>query len=275
MKFFKGLFPNFFSRLILVLYTLLLFFWVWINLNGFKEGLVNNIFGFSYPIISLLGGLYGIFIVSKGWGGIKSVVGRSITFLSLGLFGEVLGQWVWSYYVLFRGLEIPYPSLADIGYFSIIPFYGYAMFNLARASGVKVNLKNYRGRIQAFLIPFLMVGIAYFLFLRNIEVDFSSPLKTFLDFGYPGFEAIAVSIGILTLSLSHGILGGRMKKKVLFLIFALICQYLTDYAFLYTVGTGTYFNGGIVDLMYATSLTIMVLGIIQFVEPKELSNANS
>ena len=92
------------------------------------------------------------------------------------------------------------------------------------------------------------------------------PLKTFLDFGYPGFEAIAISIGILTYSLSRKLLGGIMRPKIFFLVFALVAQYITDYTFLYQVGVGTYYNGGVVDLMYATSFAIMALGVISFTQ---------
>jgi hypothetical protein len=251
-------------RLQIVIYVILVAFWFWINIAGPKEGDANNLYGALYPVIALLGGLYGLFVVSKKWGGIKSVVGKGVFFLSLGLLAEVFGQWTWSYYTIIQQIEVPYPSIADIGYFAIIPFYGYAIYNFAIAAGVKVSLKSFRGKLQAILIPIFMIAVAYFLFLKDIEVDTSNLLRTFLDFGYPGFEAIAVSIGILTYSLSRKILGGVMKPRILYLVFALIAQYITDYVFLYRAGVGTYYNAGPVDLMYTTSFMIMFLGIAFF-----------
>ena len=79
----------------------------------------------------------------------------------------------------------------------------------------------------------------------------------------PG-DSIAISIGILTYSLSRGILGGVMRSRILYLVWALVAQYITDYTFLYQAGTETYYNAGIVDLMYTISLTIMALGVISF-----------
>lgn len=262
-----------FVRLQIVIYIALVVFWSWINVSGLKEGGINNLYGALYPIIALLGGLYGVFVVSKKWGGVKSVVGRGLFFLSLGLLAEVFGQWTWSYYTIIKQIEVPYPSIADIGYFAIIPLYGYAIYNFAIAAGVKVNLRSFQGRLQAILIPILMVLIAYFLFLKDVEIDSSNLLRTFLDFGYPAFEAIAVSIGILTYSLSRNVLGGVMKPKVLYLVFALIVQYVTDYTFLYRAGVGIYYNAGPVDLMYTTSFMVMSLGIFFFslnrAEPRE------
>lgn len=248
---------------ILAIYVLLVIFWLYITFTGSQEGFVNNLFGTLYPVISVLGAVYGFFVAKK-WGAWKSVVGRGILLISLGLLGEAFGQWAWSYYTVVKEVEVPYPSVADIGYFSIIPFYGLAMYHFAKASGVNINLKSFFGKLQALIVPITMIVIAYVLFLKDIEVDFSQPLKTFLDFGYPGFEAIAVSIGILTYSLSRGVLGGRMKPKVLFIVIALIAQYVTDYTFLYTVGIETYYNGGIVDLMYTTSLMLMSLALVSF-----------
>lgn len=265
----KTLLKNPIVRITIVLYIALLVFWAWINFQGLRQGQINNLYGALYPIISLIGALYGLFFVSKKWGGWKSVMGRGIIFLSLGLLGGVFGQWTWSYYVILKQIEIPYPSIADIGYFSIIPFYGYAMYNFAKVSGVKVNLRTYFGKLQAIVIPLIMIGIAYWLFLRNIEIDTTNWLKTFLDFGYPGFEAVAVSIGILTFSLSYGILGGVMRSQILYLIFALVVQYITDYTFLYRASSETYYNAGPVDLMYATSFAIMVIGITLFATIEE------
>src|SRR3989344_288741 len=262
MDLIRLLIRNWLSRVLLFVYVALFVFWINIYLSGSQEGFINNLFGALYPLISLSGGIFGLVVVSKKWGGMKSLIGRGVIFLSLGLLAEVFGQWAWSYFVVIKQVELPYPSIADFGYFLIVPFYALAMYNFAKASGVRVGLKSMMGKLQAIAIPVLMIVIAYTLFLQHVEVDLSNPLRTFLDFGYPGFEAIAISIGILTYSLSVGVLGGVMKPRILYLVFALVAQYITDYTFLYQVGTETYYNGGIVDLMYMTSLLIMSLGVI-------------
>lgn len=257
-----SLLKNRVAQILIVLYLGLVVFWGWIRIHDLTEGSINNLYGALYPFISLIGGLYGIFVVSREWGGFKSVMGKGVLFLSLGLLAEVFGQWAWSYYTMIQGIEVPYPSIADIGYFAIIPLYSYAMYNFAKASGIKFGLSTFFGKLQTLAVPLIMITTAYFFFLKDIQVDWSNPVRTFLDFGYPGLEPIAVSIGILTYSLSRNILGGIMRSKILYIIFALVFQFITDYTFLHQAGTGTYYNGGIVDLLYTTSFMIMALGIL-------------
>jgi len=250
---------------ILLFYVILLFWWAKIFFTGVKETDENYLFGLLYPLIALTGAVAG-FISSKKWGGFRSLIGRGIIFFSLGLLGEWFGQTIWSYYNLVARIPVPYPSIADIGYFSIIPFYGYGMYCFAKASGIKFSLKSIGGKISVILIPIIMVAISYFLFLRNLSPDFTDPLKTFLDFGYPGGEAITISIALLTYILSRNILGGKMRSRILYIIFALVVQYVTDYLFLYQASAGTYYNAGVVDLMYMASFTIMAIGLLSFKE---------
>jgi hypothetical protein len=257
------------AKVLVLLYIALVIFWLWIRFHGLTEGFINNLYGALYPLISLIGGIYGIFVVSKKWGGTKSVIGRGIFFLSLGLLAEVFGQWAWSYYALIQGIEVPYPSIADIGYLAIIPFYSYAMYNFAKASGAKLGLRTFRGRIQAILIPVAMIAIAFFFFLRNVPLDLSQPIATALNFAYPGLEPIAVCIGILTYGLSREFLGGLMRPKILLVIFALVFQFITDYTFLYQANVGTYYNAGIVDLLYTTSFLIMSVAVLSFMSIAE------
>lgn len=253
-------------------WTLIIFFgficawWLKILVAGQKDEPENYWFNIIYGWIALLGGVNGIIIAYQKWGGHKSIIGRGIIFLSLGLLGEWFGNAVWGYANVVLQVPIPYPGIADIGFFSIIPLYGLAIIHFARAAGIKFSLRNFSGQIQAIIIPVVMVAFAWVLFIRDIPFDISQPLKLFLDYGYPGGEAITVSLAILTFSLSRKLLGGKMRNRILFVIFGLAAQFIADYSFLYFAGKGTYYNAGLVDLLYATSLTLMALCLNSFRE---------
>jgi hypothetical protein len=222
--------------------------------------LAHSYFGTLYGIIALWGGIWGLFI-SRAWGGYKSLMGKAIIMFSLGLFAQEFGQCAYTFYIFILHVDVPYPSIGDIGFFGTIPFYVYGAYLLAKVSGVKISLKSFRSKLQALAIPVVMVGVAYALFLRNYSIDLSHPLETFLNFGYPFGQAIYISIGILTYSLTRDMLGGIMKRRVLFLILAFGAQFLADYAFIFF--SDKYFPGSILDYLYAGSYFLMALGLFQ------------
>lgn len=216
-----------------------------------------------YGVMALWGGIWGI-MVAKKWGGLTSVMGKAMIMFSLGLFAQVFGQIVYAYIAFFKQAEVPYPSLGDLGYFGSIPFYIFGVIYLAHAAGVKIRLKLFMNKIQALIIPLVLLSAGYFLFLRGYEFDWSSPVRIFLDFGYPLGQAIYISLTILTYLFSRGVLGGIMKSKILFILLALVIQFFSDYTFLYQSSHGTWTAGGVNDYMYLVSYFCMAFALIQF-----------
>jgi hypothetical protein len=215
-----------------------------------------------YAVMALLGGIWGIGIAGK-WGGVKSVMGKAIIMFSLGLLSQVFGQLAYAYLSFYKHIEVPYPSIGDVGYFGSIPLYIYATLLLAKASGARINLQSFTHKIRAVLIPLGMLTIAYFFFLQGYEFDWTNPIKIFLDFGYPMGQAVYISIALLTFLLSRNILGGIMRDKIFFILFALFIQFLSDYTFLYQSSRGTWSVGGVNDYMYLVAYFFMTLGLLQ------------
>lgn len=251
------------TQIAVILYASLTFWWVILYIYGATEGIQNLLFGAVYgTTMSLYGSILG-FKISQRWGGAKSLMGKAILVLSLGLFAQFFGQAVFSIYNIFLGVEIPYPSLADLGYFGNIPLYLIGISLLAKASGIRVSLRSFQSQLQAIFIPLIILGYSYFHFLSGYELDWTNPLTIFLDFGYPLGQALYVSIAILTFSLSRGILGGVMKNKILIIICAFIFQYLADFNFLYQNSRGTWYNGGYGDYLYLVAYFAMTIAILQ------------
>jgi len=249
------------AKVAIALFILLTTWWIILNLSGSKEQFQNYLFGASYGLMAVLGGIAGIRIAQR-WGGIKSVMGKAILFLSFGLLAEEFGQLIFSYYNIFAHVQVPYPSIADIGFFGNIPLYVIGLVFLAEASGVHFSFNKLSSKIQAILIPAILLIFSYTFFLQKYQFDWSNPLKVFLDFGYPLGQAFYISLAFLTYSLSKGILGGIMKNKILFLLFAFVIQYFADYNFLFQSSNGTWLNGSYGDYLYLSAYFVMTLGII-------------
>lgn len=260
----KTIFDSKITYLIIFLYFIVLLWWFYLQTNSLLNTNQAYLFNWFYGFIPLLGAIIGIYISFKKWGGIHSVVGRGLLVLALGLLGQWFGLQVWTYYNLILHIEVPYPSLADFGYFFLIPAYTYAAWMFAVAAGARISLKTLTGKFVAVIIPIIMLSLGYLLFIRDIGFGGNSIIRIFFDIGYPLGEVLPISIAIFTLTMTNSLLGGAMRSRILYLIFAFTIQFLTEYLFLYMVGTNSYQNGGFNDILYATSYTVMSIGLITF-----------
>jgi len=243
------------------LFLLLTIWWVLINLGYFGErGLWHDLFSDIYGILALFGGLSG-FVVAKKWGGFQSYFGKATIFLSLGLLLQFFGQISYSYYYYVLGIDNPYPCIGDFGYFGTIPLYVLGVFFIGKTLGIKQILNNAWYLFLAILVPALMLLISYFVFLKDIEIDWASNSVLFLTLSNPLGQAILISMAILTYLLSFGKLGGVMKNKILLLLLALCAQYLADFVFLYNTSRGEWVPGMYSDYLYLLAYFLMTLGI--------------
>lgn len=220
----------------------------------------KNLWSSSYEIISFLGAVFGI-IISRSWGGYKSIFGRAILAFSFGLLLQTFGQVVYNYYTLVAHIQAPYPSLGDVGYFGSIIAYIYGVLQLGHATGLKLSLRSGKNVALSILLPMLMLVSSYLIFLRSYSFS-GDPLTTFLDFGYPLGQAVYVSIAMLVFYTTRKFLGGVMKQPVILLLIALVIQYLADFDFLFKANHGTWYAGGPGDYLYAVSYLLMSIAII-------------
>lgn len=241
------------------LYLFFTIWWVYLQVFVAPSDAQYAIFTATKGIMAFFGGICGLFI-AHSWGGMKSQLGRSIYMFSTGLLFQAFGEVVWSIDATIQKIEMPYPSLADVGYFGTIPIYAYGLVLLAKASGIRLSIQSYRKKITAILVPITMLSISYILFLRTYEFDLSNPLLIFLDFGYPTAEAVNISMVINIFILSRTILDGILRSKALLLLLAVVAQFAADYVFLLT--TDIYYQGNFVAMMYLTAFFSMTLALL-------------
>lgn len=250
------------SYLILIAVFIFIFFivwWVFLQLFVDKSNVMYHIFSASYGVMALYGGICGLHASLK-WGGLKTLLGKAILMFSLGLFMQEFGQVAYSYFTNFQNIQVPYPSLGDIGYFGTIPLYTYGAWLLAKSSGIKINIQSFKKKIIALIIPLIMLTIAYVLFLQDYKFNFENPIKIFLDFGYSLGEAIYISIAIITFIFSRTILDGIMRSKAFLVLIALVVQFIADYMFLF--GQNKFYPGSFIDFVYLVSYFAMTFALL-------------
>lgn len=245
------------SSIPVVIFIILSAWWLYIiNLPLDFTGDVRQIWAATYQIMAIYGVVTGLFLFKKIGG--KNLLGRAILAFSVGLFLQSFGQSIYSYFIFYKHIEVPYPSIGDVGFFGSVILYILAAYSLVKM----IRVKSLKGKLISILLPVIMLGVSYYFFLQGYEFDWSNKLKVFLDFGYPFGQAIYVSIAILAFLFSRNFLGGIMKKPIWILMFALIFQYCADFMFLYQYSKGTWYVGGINDYMYFVSYFFMTLALI-------------
>src|ERR1039458_3259554 len=165
---------------IFVTLVLLGFIGWWISFQHVvsNQGPSVNWFENTYGLMALIGSIIGLFAMKK-WGGVKTVLGKSLMFFSLGLFAQEAGQLISSYYTQVAKESLPYPSVGDVAYFGSLLLYICAALFLARVAGVRFSLKQVSYKAIAIAVPVILLTVSYLILLHNHQYDTSKPLTVF------------------------------------------------------------------------------------------------
>lgn len=245
-------------------FLLMFIYWIGIQVSGIKDLPINLLYSFATAVLALIGGLMGL-AVSKHWGGMKSAVGKAVFLMSLGTTSWSLGNFVWSFYNFVLHQEMPYPSLADVGYALAVPLWAIGVYYLSKATGAKFSLRKLRGRVVAVVLPIVAAVFSYY-FLFIIARGSSLPveggmLKIFLDFYYPLGDWVILTMSFLLFGLSVKYLGGQFRWPVFITIFGFILMFVADFSFSYTTTIETYYNGNFADFMFAVAMYVISFGV--------------
>lgn len=260
----KGI--NVYQKISLIYFCYLFFYWIILQITGSKTNFWNLFYSFSIALMPFIGGFTGFFI-AKSWGLFKSSIGKSVFFLSAGLVSWGSGNMIWAYYNFFLNDEVPYPSLAEIGFLPSYLLWATGMVHLPHAIGGESNFRKKYGKLL-LLIPFFILAFSYYLvtFITKsslVFAPFTSYAKLFFDIAYPAGDAIILTAAFLV-GISFKFFGGKYRLSIYTLILGFCFLYLGDFLFSYTTTTSTYYNGGLVDKAFATGLFFLTFGTLGF-----------
>jgi hypothetical protein len=254
----KKINPN---QVVIISYGVVLLYWLGLTLTHTRDSQINYVYQLLIAILPIIGGLQGLRVARK-WGGLRSKLGKALTFLSAGIVSWGLGQVAWSYYVILAGNKIPFPSLADLGFIVAIPLWLTGIVYLSRTTGASRAFRNSTIRkLGAVLIPTIVAAISYYLLIvlaRDGSVGF---LALALGLAYPLGDVGILSFALLVFGLSSGYLGGRYKIAIYTILLGYGVMYAADFAFSYTTTKEVYYNGHWVDLLFPTAMALLSYGL--------------
>ena len=254
------------QKILSAYFVLLCIFWVTLHINGLKGGSWNDFYSFSFGLIPLLSGLWGIH-QSFRWGGTESYVGQALLFISTGSFLWGTGTMIWAYYNFFAGVPIPYTSIADLFYILTIGFWVAGMWSLSHAVGSRIGFKTTAGKVFSVLIPIGILVASYYLLVvigrdGTLIPTYEGYLKLILDLAYPLGDVIILTLAMLIFGLSRSYLGGTYKLPVNVLLLGFLTMYFADFIFSYTTTNGTFYTGNFGDLVFTVAMFLISFGTL-------------
>ncbi len=250
-----------------ILVTLLI--WVVIQFSGARDETINHVFALLLGVPPFLASLKG-FQVSRAWGGAKSVMGKSVGALAIGLLLWSLGEFVWSYYNLVLRVAAPYPSWADLGYVTGVSFWIISALYLAQLTGVRILLKRKPSlKFTAVAVVVLSIAVSYYLLVAiarqgQILSDGTDLLKTILDIFYPLSDVMSLAIVAVVASVSGAYLGGLLRTPILVVGMGLLASYFFDMTFSYYTTIETYYNGQPTDLLLLVATGLLSFAVLLY-----------
>lgn len=253
-------------------YVIFIAWFALIYLTGATNDRIN-LYSNAYGIIPLLSGFYGLFLAQR-WGGLESSTGKALSFLSLGLITWGIGMAIWLYYNIILGIAVPYPSFADAAFIISWPLWGIGAAFLSTTTGARFGARG-KGRVMLFAIPLAVIAFSYYFLVtvarQGIISTYEDGLKTFFDLAYPIGDVVILSVALLIIGLSYKYFGGMYKAAIYLILGAFVVNYFADFTFSYTTSLGTYYNGSLADILFATAMFVFGVGIALF-DPRTAPN---
>ncbi len=165
-----------------------------------------------------------------------------------------LGQAVWTWYEVVLGVEVPFPSLADIGYlaFPVLASVGVALYHANNRS----QRSSIGAALEGALLAASLFAISWFTLLQGlIESGSPSAYGFWLSLAYPIGDVILLAMVL------HAVSQLRSAPASLWLLCTgLVVMAVADSAFVWMVEQGSFSTGGWVDLAWITAFAIIGVG---------------
>jgi len=220
------------------------------------------------PFIAGMAVLSSFFALRRYWDNFGSRLSKIWLGFALGMILWFLGELGWAVYTMILGIEVPYPSIADV--FWLI---GYVPMFIALLLYIQIIQPAISARMF-FVASVIVVGMsvtAFLLLMMPVLAEASqqdlATLSTSL--AYPGLDLalfLEAILGLLVFTVTR--LKGRVGVAWHLMNGAILSNVVADGAFSYTALEGTYYNGHPLELLFHFGYLLFALAF--YVHSKEL-----
>jgi hypothetical protein len=178
--------------------------------------------------------------------------------VNLGLFLAVflwfIGELTWAIYKVGLGVDLPYPSYADLFYLAaygpaIVASYAFILVFRECLTELKAAL--------SIITGLLIVGLTYVLLLDPIMNSSTDLLTRAFDIAYPTLDAVLLILAVTMVMVFEG---SRIATSWVYVSTGVLLTALADIAFILGTVEGWYFSGHPIELLWFWAYVAMALG---------------
>ena len=172
---------------------------------------------------------------------------------TVGIAFWFLGEVGWAVYTLVLGVEIPYPSAADVFWLAgYVPFF-IALYLYVKLFGSALSRKMLATAMTLTVLLTILVSVV----LINPLVAADEDLTTLaIDFAYPLLDLALLSVSLLGLLIFFK---GKLARSWLLINAGIMANVCADVLFSYTTVQGTYYAGHPIDVLFDFSYMFFLL----------------
>ena len=180
------------------------------------------------------------------------------------------GQMVWTYYESVRGEEVPFPSLADVGYLGLPPLAAAALLSLPLAAPSLAGRA--RTLMDGLMVAASMLLCSWIIVLRPVfRAGADSFTVQLISLAYPIGDVIVITLVLYTWLRSRH-LHRRLPVSLPLVGSGLLAFAIADSGFTYLTTIGAYSSGNVIDIGWFVGFVLMLVAAL-WPEPEEASES--
>jgi hypothetical protein len=250
------------------LYGLVCLFFGAVALSGGRDSTLGGDSWVVFVVLRLLGAGSGLWQLRQAGFSPRQPAHWMLLALSLSLLLGAVGSITWLGYNL-RGVLVPYPSAADIGFgaHALLWAVGLFLFYVALETAPREEMGPFLGLLTAtWSLTFFMLSLA-----QGAPWAAAMLPKLALNLYYPFMWALSCAlVGSLVLGPRFKQLTGRWRSFAVVVYAGAVVLFLTNIAYAITAAVPAespaakylYYNGGPLDFLFATGNFLLMVGLM-------------
>ena len=224
-----------------------------------------------FVLVSGMTAVFGLLVVREDRKGAKSLTHLRLRLrtVHLGFFLAILlwflGECTWTVYAVILGVQVPYPSIADVFYLAgYIP----AFVSILGFMRIFQKLVTPLKKIVSLLVGLLILGVTAVFLLTPLSESSSPVFVKVFDLAYPVLDAVLMALVTTRLI---AFIGTSLGRPWTWVFCGLLLYSFADIMFSWGTLMGWYYSGHPIELLWLYGYLAFALGFNrqtkQFSEP--------